>query len=1573
MNSRHLAVVAVLVALGSSAASAQPFPTPLYINMGGDEVVDSAGRTWLGDPGAGLDELGIRPNDAGGANVISPWCVPDPVALTALGFDPSNAADVHILSSMRWDNAGDTADYVLEIPVEPGVYNVSLYFCDPGATPSRHFKVLMQDQVVFPDVSSASYGGGLANTPGLQTAGDVLVGQNGILRVALLGCLDPECPGSTDQNPVLSALAVEPSDGDPCADAATRICPFTLTCAVNEGDNTVTGSWGGPACFPVTGYEVYENDVLVDNLAGDATSFTVPQTSRESTFRLVPAVADGDPCPERTCSVSNGTIPFPTPLHINLGGPEIVDSMGRTWLGDPGAGADVLNIRPDDGGGSNVIPAWCAPSDDSITALGFDPTHAPDVDIFRSIRWDAGADAIPYVLSIRVGTGFYDLSLYFCESCCANRHARVDVLGGQAGLPDVSVTSYAGGATQTPGVHELQNVFVPEGGLLRITLLGCLDPECPGGGDGNPTLTALAIEPSAGDPCAGGARICPFDFSCELNLADDMVTGTWEGPACFDVTGYEVVMNDVLLETLAADATSFTALQDVQNADYRVVPLVAGGEEPCAELTCSVFNPNIVFDTSIGIYFNMGGPERTDTFGRLWRGDEGVGLDPNGMRPDDAGGANVIPSWCNPSPESVAGVGFAGNPADIDILRSIRWDTGNDGIDYTLAFPLRPGLYDVELYFCEACCPQRHFKVDMQRTNVFPDVHSGLYAGGASHVPGLLRAEDIEVGGDQLLSISLLPCPDPECPGSGDINAILSALAITEDGFDPCSAFPAFRQCPSGLTCSVDKAGQVTGAWEPPRCIEPLGYDVFEDDALLASLPGDATGFSAAPTNRVTQYRVVPRLPEGEEACAEMSCIAVREDIAFEVPLRINLGGRRTVDSHGNLWFGDPGGTDRLSIRPNDAGGTNTIENWCPQLALTNADSLQSYGFDPNHPGDLHIMNTIRWDVADDDGDLMAGEAADVDGGDVDFHLEIPLDNGIYEVRVYSTECCCPGRHFSIEVQGVLALPDVHLGTYSRTGSLGRTGRAFTDLPVVDGFLRLGFLPCPDCPEATDPNAIMSAIEVLPMGAPSADCAQELSCQLGDDGKVDCEFTDGDEDIVAYTVLRNGVEIVELPADATTFTDDDPPCRRTLTYQVVPQFTGDSPCPGLDLVSTVIQPDCPFDPFEEPIYINSGGLQVRDSTGRLWLGDPGAGADVLNIRPNDAGGTHVAEYWSIAAFQPDSFDRLGLDGEHQSDVYVFNTIRWDPGADAIEYLFEVPVPDGTYDVNLYFNEGCCPERHFMIDVQGVTIDDDVSFRDYDTENPDLGRLGVIGTQATEVRGGVLRVALIGCLDPLCPGSIDNNAILDALEVTGVERFNTRPTAVIAASAKEVQLEGGVAEVTLDGSGSDDGDEGSQGLTFAWSKVRGPDGDTIASPGEATTTVSFTQEGAYLYQLDVDDGQAENNTHSARLEITVLPEPGVRFVRGDVDSVDGINLTDGIVILNFLFLGGPPPACIDAADTDDSGVLDITDGIIIFSWLFLGGDPPREPMPSATAYLPEDCGLDPTEDTIECETASMVCQ
>jgi hypothetical protein len=85
-----------------------------------------------------------------------------------------------------------------------------------------------------------------------------------------------------------------------------------------------------------------------------------------------------------------------------------------------------------------------------------------------------------------------------------------------------------------------------------------------------------------------------------------------------------------------------------------------------------------------------------------------------------------------------------------------------------------------------------------------------------------------------------------------------------------------------------------------------------------------------------------------------------------------------------------------------------------------------------------------------------------------------------------------------------------------------------------------------------------------------------------------------------------------------------------------------------------------------------------------------------------------------------------------------------------------------------------------------------------------------------------------------------------------------------------------------------------------------------------------------------------------------------FLRGDVDGTGSLDITDGIFLLSYLFLGGTALPCQKSADANDDGAVDITDSIYILQYLFLGGPAPKDP-----GFLL--CGSDPTKDTLSCLT------
>lgn len=94
--------------------------------------------------------------------------------------------------------------------------------------------------------------------------------------------------------------------------------------------------------------------------------------------------------------------------------------------------------------------------------------------------------------------------------------------------------------------------------------------------------------------------------------------------------------------------------------------------------------------------------------------------------------------------------------------------------------------------------------------------------------------------------------------------------------------------------------------------------------------------------------------------------------------------------------------------------------------------------------------------------------------------------------------------------------------------------------------------------------------------------------------------------------------------------------------------------------------------------------------------------------------------------------------------------------------------------------------------------------------------------------------------------------------------------------------------------------------------------------------------------------------------TVAVRGTTLFRRGDANGDGEIDISDGIRVLNFLFLGGVKTRCLDAMDLNDSAEIDISDGIYVFNFLFLGGPPPDPP-----GHL--DCGPDPTEDALTCDS------
>ncbi|HIA28410.1 MAG TPA: hypothetical protein EYN79_09940 [Planctomycetes bacterium] len=111
---------------------------------------------------------------------------------------------------------------------------------------------------------------------------------------------------------------------------------------------------------------------------------------------------------------------------------------------------------------------------------------------------------------------------------------------------------------------------------------------------------------------------------------------------------------------------------------------------------------------------------------------------------------------------------------------------------------------------------------------------------------------------------------------------------------------------------------------------------------------------------------------------------------------------------------------------------------------------------------------------------------------------------------------------------------------------------------------------------------------------------------------------------------------------------------------------------------------------------------------------------------------------------------------------------------------------------------------------------------------------------------------------------------------------------------------------------------------------------------------------------VSTGEEGAPVNTSGTTFTIEEQPlGTFFIRGDIDGNGVHDLSDPVKILNYLFLAGPQPECMKSADCNDNGSVDLADPVYLLDWLYTAGPALPDPL--------DECGLDPTEDTLICDT------
>lgn len=141
------------------------------------------------------------------------------------------------------------------------------------------------------------------------------------------------------------------------------------------------------------------------------------------------------------------------------------------------------------------------------------------------------------------------------------------------------------------------------------------------------------------------------------------------------------------------------------------------------------------------------------------------------------------------------------------------------------------------------------------------------------------------------------------------------------------------------------------------------------------------------------------------------------------------------------------------------------------------------------------------------------------------------------------------------------------------------------------------------------------------------------------------------------------------------------------------------------------------------------------------------------------------------------------------------------------------------------------------------------------------------------------------------------------------------------------------------------------------------------PDFACAVVTLTNSGISTISSSVEFGGLGDAFTQVELMAELLTLVGIdgllEFQRGDCNNDSAKNIADPVRLLNFLFPPVTPPVpldCDSACDANDDGSLNIADAVAMLNVLFPTGPP--------IAWLaPDQCGVDPTTDTLTCAAYS----
>jgi hypothetical protein len=126
--------------------------------------------------------------------------------------------------------------------------------------------------------------------------------------------------------------------------------------------------------------------------------------------------------------------------------------------------------------------------------------------------------------------------------------------------------------------------------------------------------------------------------------------------------------------------------------------------------------------------------------------------------------------------------------------------------------------------------------------------------------------------------------------------------------------------------------------------------------------------------------------------------------------------------------------------------------------------------------------------------------------------------------------------------------------------------------------------------------------------------------------------------------------------------------------------------------------------------------------------------------------------------------------------------------------------------------------------------------------------------------------------------------------------------------------------------------------YSWRKIFGqiPYGLTLNGDTIGTIEGVPTWASEYVFTMEMTDAGNPPLKDTATFSITVTDPV---YACGDANNDGDVNLSDAVTIVNFVFIGGPPPEPFLSGEVNCDSTVNVSDAVWILNYVFVGGSEP----------------------------------